>query len=170
MAEKNVPAKSEAKPQTGYPAYPFTNLREEMNRVFDNFFGDSFMAPFGRGMGFPSTARASGLIAPKVDVKETERAVVISAELPGIDEKDVELVYRDGVLTLKGEKKYERDQNEENVHVMERSYGSFQRSFQVPDTVDAEKIDANFDKGVLTITLPRSPEALKREKRIKIGG
>jgi len=169
MAEKNVPAKAETRPQAGYPTYPFTGLREEMNRVFDNFFGDSFLTPFSRGLPPPALAARGGFMAPRVDVKETDKAVVVSAELPGIDEKDVELVLKDGVLTLKGEKKYEKDQNDENVHTMERSYGSFRRSFQIPDSVDADKIDASFDKGVLTITLPRKPDAVKTEKRIKIG-
>lgn len=169
MAERKVPTKAEETGQATYPMYPFMSLREEMNRVFDNFFGDSFLAPFGRGMTSPALSGKAPLIAPRVDVRETDKAIVISAELPGIDEKDVELVLKDGVLTLKGEKKYERDQSDENVRVMERSYGSFQRSFQVPDTVNADKIDASFDKGILTVTLPRRPDAAKQEKRIKIG-
>lgn len=168
MAEKRLPAKTENAPGA-YPMYPFAGLREEMNRVFDNFFGDSFLSPFGRGIATPTGSGRSAMIAPRVDVKETEKAIVISAELPGIDQKDVELTFRDGVLTLKGEKKYEKNQEDENVHVMERSYGSFQRSFQVPDAVNAEKIEASFDKGVLTVTLPRKPETVMQEKRIKIG-
>jgi len=168
MAKASVPAKGESKREASPPEHPLTNLRSEMNRVFDNFFGDSFFAPFGRGMAMPSISGGS-FMAPSVDVKETDKAVVLTAELPGLDEKDVELVLKDGRLTLKGEKKYEKDQEDENVHLMERRYGSFQRSFQVPDTVDVNKIDARFEKGVLTVTMPRKPSAAKAEKKIKIG-
>jgi HSP20 family protein len=102
-------------------------------------------------------------------VRETDTELVVEAELPGMDEKDVSVTLNNGVLTLKGEKKSEREEKKDNCHLMERSYGSFQRSFQVADTIDADKVKAAFEKGVLKVTLPKRPEAVKAEKRIPIG-
>ena len=86
-----------------------------------------------------------------------------------MDEKDVNLTLNNGVLTLKGEKKSEREERKDDYHLMERSYGSFQRSFQIADTIDADKVQATFETGVLKVTLPKRPEAVKAEKRIPIG-
>ena len=110
-----------------------------------------------------------GMIAPSIDVHENEKELVIAAELPGMEEKDVQLSFRDGVLTIKGEKKSERDETKDDVHISERSYGSFQRSFRVPDTVEVDKATADFEKGVLKVTLPKVAEAVSREKKIPIG-
>jgi HSP20 family protein len=141
----------------------FQSLRSEMDRLFDNFFG-----------GFPSLANlrqtlpaAQGL-TPALDVKETEKELVVKADLPGIDEKDIQLTIQDGVLSLRGEKKTERKDERDNYYVMERSYGSFQRSIRLPETVNDEKAEARFDKGVLTITLPKRPEMVKAQKKIEI--
>ena len=101
-------------------------------------------------------------------MKETEKELVVKADLPGIDEKDVQLTIQDGVLTMRGEKKSERKDDRENYHLVERSYGSFQRSIRLPDTIDEDKIAARFDKGVLTVTLPKRPELVKAEKKIEI--
>lgn len=106
---------------------------------------------------------------PSIDVRETETEFVVEAELPGMDEKDVSVTLNNGILTLKGEKKSEREEKKDDYHLMERSYGSFQRSFRVADAVDADKVNASFDKGVLTVTMPKRPEAVKTEKRIPIG-
>jgi HSP20 family protein len=143
---------------------PFTAMRAEMERVFDSFLGRGF----GR---FPALSRAEegGALAPSIDVRETETELVVEAELPGMDEKDVNLTLNNGVLTLKGEKKSEREERKDDYHLMERSYGSFQRSFQIADTIDADKVQATFEKGVLKVTLPKRPEAVKAEKRIPIG-
>jgi HSP20 family protein len=143
---------------------PFSAMRAEIDRVFDSFLGRSF----GR---IPALARAddSDVVTPSIDVRETETEFVIEAELPGMDEKDVSVTLNDGVLTLKGEKKSEREEKQDDYHLMERSYGSFQRSFQVADAVDADKVKASFDKGVLKVTMPKRPEAVKAEKRIPIG-
>lgn len=143
---------------------PFSAMRTEMDRVFESFLG--------RGSGrFPTLARAeqSGAVVPSIDVRETETELVIEAELPGLDEKDVSVTLNNGVLTLKGEKKSEREEKKDDYHMMERSYGSFQRSFQVADAIDADKVEAAFEKGVLKVTLPKRPEAVKAEKRIPIG-
>jgi HSP20 family protein len=143
---------------------PFSAMRAEMDRVFEPFLG--------RGSGrFPALARAveSGAVVPSIDVRETETELVIEAELPGLDDKDVSVTLNNGVLTLKGEKKSEREEKKDDYHLMERSYGSFQRSFQVADTIDADKVKATFEKGVLKVMLPKRPEAVKAEKRIPIG-
>lgn len=139
---------------------PFLDLRNRIDRVFDSFFG----ADLAR-TGWPGWDKTM----PKVDVAETEKELTITADLPGIDEKDVELTVADGILTLKGEKKAESEEKDKNYHVMERSYGSFARSFRLPETVKVEDIAARFDKGVLTITLPKGEAAKPEVKRIAIG-
>ena len=105
---------------------------------------------------------------PTVDVSETDKAYEITAELPGMDEKNVEVKLANGSLTIKGEKQDEKEEKKKDYHMRERSYGSFERSFQVPDGVDADKIEANFKKGVLTVILPKSAEAQKAEKKITV--
>ena len=143
---------------------PFSAMRAEMDRVFDSFLGRGF----GR---FPALARVedSDAVVPNIDVRETEAELVVEAELPGMDEKDVSVTLNNGVLTLKGEKKSEHEEKKDDYHLMERSYGSFQRSFQVADTIDADKVKATFEKGVLKVTMAKRPEAVKSEKRIPIG-
>ncbi len=109
-----------------------------------------------------------GVSAPFVDVVEKEKECQISAELPGLDEKDVEVSIADDLLTIKGEKKEEREEKAKNYYASERRYGAFQRSFQIPSGVDADKIGASFQKGVLMVTLPKTPEAQTKEKKIAI--
>ena len=106
--------------------------------------------------------------APAVEISEDDAAWRLTAELPGLSETDVEVVLADDVLTLRGEKKQEREESGKNFHVSERSYGSFSRSFTLPDGVDREGIGAAFAKGVLTVTLPKKPEAKVAEKRIEV--
>ena len=162
-------AKKEDVAGTPAPRYadPFAAFRSEVDRVFENFFG-------GNGFGaFPtlrpiSAGSAMTDISPDIDVKESDKAITVTAELPGIDEKDVEVTLRDRVLTLKGEKKTEREEEKEDLHIRERSYGSFRRSFTLPDTVEEEGVTADFAKGVLTVKIPKSAEAKKAEKKISI--
>lgn len=145
-------------------ADPLTAMRAEMDRVFDSFLG--------RGIGrFPILSRADerDAILPSIDLRETGTEFVVEAELPGIEEKDISVTLNNGLLTLKGEKKSEREEKEDDYHLTERSFGSFQRSFQIGDAVDADKVKAAFDKGVLKVTLPKRQEAVKAEKRIPIG-
>lgn len=135
----------------------FVSLRQEMNWLFDDAF---------RGLpGFPANGPA--LLAPSIDVKETDKAIEIQAELPGVDQKDVEVSYANGVLTIKGEKKAEKEESQAGYRFSERSYGSFLRSFSIDD-VDADKIAASFDKGVLKVTLPKAPAAAAKTKKIEI--
>jgi len=106
--------------------------------------------------------------APTVDIHENEKEFVFEAELPGIDEKEVQVTIRNGVLSVKGEKKSERDEKKGTYHLVERSYGSFERSFRLPDSADEEKIAADFNKGVLRIVVPKRADAVKAEKNIPI--
>ena len=158
--------KAEGLPSKTY-ADPFSAFRGEMDRMFENVFGD-------RGLPELTTPRTSvwggtEMVVPSMDVRETDDAVELTAELPGLDEKEVDLSIANGVLTLKGEKKYEHEEKDENVHVMERRYGSFMRRFRLPETVDQDTIDAKFDKGVLKVTMPKREETKKPERKIKIG-
>lgn len=143
---------------------PFTAMRAELDRVFDSFLGRGF----GR---FPvlSPAGESEAIMPSIDVRETDKELVVEAELPGMDEKDVNVTLHDGVLAIKGEKKAEREEKKDNYHLMERNYGSFERSFRVGEAVDPDQVKATFEKGVLKVTMPKRAEAVKAEKRIPIG-
>lgn len=144
--------------------YPITSLRREMDRLFDDFLGGSFFTPTRWGL-----PELPGDLTPEIDVKENGKEMVLTAELPGMDEKDIELSVSDGVLTLKGEKKMEKREEKDDYRVMERRYGSFQRSFSLPDSVNQDAIKADFDKGVLKVTMPKKAEAKKAEKKIKIG-
>ncbi len=149
---------------------PFVNLRREIDRLFDDW-GSPWRMPSPRGL-FDVEPFWRGEISwgkvPAVDVTDTEKAYEITAELPGLDEKNVEVKFSNGVLTIKGEKKEEREEKKKDYHLSERRYGSFQRSFTVPDGVDAEKIDATFKDGLLTVSLPKTPEVQKKEKQIAI--
>src|ERR1043165_1033974 len=135
---------------------PFSALRAEMDSLFDSFIGGlpAFSGIFG------STGGRGFALTPHMDVTETDKEIVVEAELPGIDEKDVSIALQDGVLTIRGEKKHERDEEKENYRMMERRYGSFQRSVQLPDTVDEDKIEATCNNGVLRVSLPKRPEAI----------
>lgn len=164
MAEE-ITRKSQNVPTQRSPQDTWGALRGDMDRLFDSFFGGA------RG-GFPSLLRSAdlGIVTPSIDVRETDKEIVVEAELPGMDEKDVTVTLRDGVLSIRGEKKSSREETKDEVHISERSYGSFQRSLRVPDTVEVEKVAAAFDKGVLTVTMPKSAEAANRERKIPIGG
>ena len=138
---------------------PFGSLRREMERVFEDFSRDF-------GWGPPATAGMAA--APRIDVSETDTELKIEAELPGIDEKDVEVVLSDGRLTIKGEKKQEKEEKKKDYHLVERSYGSFARSIALPFEADPDQVKASFAKGVLTVTVPKPPEVKAKEKKIQI--
>jgi len=141
----------------GAEGNPFFALRQEMDRLFQDF---------GRGMlDVPTRSVAM----PRVDVTETPTEIRIAAELPGMTEKDVEVELHDDILTISGEKRSEREEKGENRHLVERSYGAFSRSFQLPPGYDADKISAQFDKGVLRISLPKptAPEAQPKKIEVK---
>jgi HSP20 family protein len=135
---------------------PFGSLRRDMDRLFEDF---------SRDLGWEAPLR----MAPRVDVSETESEIKIEAELPGVDEKDVEVVVSDGRLTIKGEKKQEKEEKKKDYHMVERSYGSFARSITLPFEADPDKVRATFVKGVLNVTVPKPPEVKAKEKKIAIG-
>lgn len=173
MAEAitKLPVKTEDRKSAAAPWRPFENLRREIDRLFDDFDGGSWRSRFGRSLFDvqPFWSRESTWATmPAVDVAETDKAYEITAELPGMDEKNIEVKFADGVLTIKGEKRDEKEEKKKDYYVSERSFGSFQRSFQVPDSVESDKIEANFKKGVLTVTLPKSAEAQKAAKNIAV--
>jgi HSP20 family protein len=139
------------------PFREVTRLRREMDRLWDDYFGA------GRRALRPLQAE----FAPAVDIKETADQVVVKAEVPGMDAKDINISVTGDVLTIKGEKKSEREEKEENYHLVERSYGSFSRSLAMPAAVDMDKIEAKYDKGVLTITCPKKEEVKPKAIEIK---
>lgn len=145
---------------------PFGALRGEMDQLFDRFTAGFGLPMFRRASGSGWMSEGGGI--PAADITETGNAYKISVELPGLTEKDVELTIANDALMLKGEKRDEREEKDANRYVSERSYGSFQRTFPLPREVDREKLAASFANGVLTITLPKSAEARKQERKIEI--
>jgi HSP20 family protein len=161
----------------GQMGHPLLGLRDEVDRLFDDFFRGwpSLASLPGRMLDFDPFRRAAeplmttnGALAPNVDVAETDDGYEITADLPGLDEKDIAVSVSDGVLTIKGEKRAERQEKRKDYYLAERSYGAMQRSFRLPDTVDPEKISAEYRKGVLTVNLPRSKEAKSRARSIEV--
>ncbi len=152
--------------------HPLATLRDEMDRLFDDFFSGSPLMPLRRrdwGLAPWRRLPASyGATLPGVDIADSEKEYRITAELPGVEEKDVDVSLADDVLTIKGEKRHERKEKTEDYVVSERRFGSFERSFTLPLGADAEKIDATFKSGVLTITVPKLPEAQAKRKKISV--
>jgi len=150
---------------------PFEGLRREVERLFDEFDGGFWRSPFRRSLFDTAPfwrTEPTWPSAPVVDIAETEKCYEITAELPGMDEKNIEVKLADGVLSIKGEKRAEKEEKKKDYYLSERSFGSFQRAFQVPEGVDSNKIEATFTNGVLTVTLPKSAEAQKAEKKIAV--
>lgn len=164
--EQTTPATTETKPAAPDVWRPFESLRREVDRLFEDFDRGFFRWP-PRALAEPDRLWGRA-IAPAVDIVEREADFQVTAELPGMAEKDIEVRLANGVLTIKGEKKEEKEEKRKGYHLSERRYGSFERSFRVPDGVDAEKIAADFSKGVLTVTLPKRPEAMKAERKIEV--
>jgi HSP20 family protein len=142
---------------------PFFSLQREIDRLFEDF-GRGFpgMLPAtGNGFG------AAGAMMPTMDVAETDKEIELTAELPGLEEKDVQINVADNVLTIKGEKKAEKEEKDKNYRLVERSYGSFERSLQLPDGVDADAIKASIDKGVLKVVVPKPAPAQVKKVEVK---
>lgn len=150
--------------------HPLETLRREVDRLFDDFDLSAWRSSFSRSLFDvePLWRRDWTTTMPAIDIVEHEKDYRISAELPGIDESNVEVKLSNGKLLIRGEKQDEKEEKKENFYLSERRYGSFERMFRVPDGVDAEKIDASFKKGVLTVILPKSPEAQKGDKKITV--
>ena len=141
--------------------HPFYALQREMDNVYDNFFRSFDLMPIGRGEGMDA-------FYPSIDIKDGEKDIVVKAELPGMEEKDVEVSLSDDTLTIRGEKKEEKEDKGKNYRHQETSYGSFSRVIPLPDGIDTEKADARFKNGVLTIALPKLEAKLAKSKKIAI--
>lgn len=161
--------KKEGRPAAAAEWRPFDSLRREIDKVFDDFKVGAWRHPFGRLAFDVEPLWQSGLErAPAVDIVDKDKVYEITAELPGIDANNIDVKFADGTLTIKGEKTEEKEEKKKDYYLSERRYGSFQRSFRVPNGVDADKIEANFKNGVLKLTLPKTAEAQKAEKKITI--
>jgi HSP20 family protein len=156
----------EAKPSS--IAVPFLSLREDLDRLFDNFF----LSPFSRRFLDVDSLRRWGVhangVTPRMDVVETEDNIEVSAELPGIAEADIDVSIAEGMITIRGEKKLVRDNKKGDLHLSERSFGTFTRSFRMPDNVDDENITATFDKGVLLLSMPKKEKVQPHRKKIAV--
>lgn len=139
------------------PFRDLVNMQREIGRVFDGLFPE-----------YDAENAVIAQWAPRVDVSESKDAYLIKAELPGVSRNDVKITLHDNVLTIKGEKKEEKEEKDVNVHRVERSYGVFERAFSLPLTVKSEKIDASFKDGVLSIILPKAEEAKPKEIEVKV--
>ncbi len=173
MAEdtSKIPVTTDKAPSALRPRRPLESLRQEIDQLFEDFGVGTWRSPF-RSSFFDiepfRRAKAAFSGMPAVDVAETEKEYKVTAELPGMDEKNIEVKIANGMLTIKGEKQEEKEEEKQDYYVRERSFGSFERTFQVPDGVDLDKVDASFKKGVLTVILPKTAEAQKAEKKITV--
>jgi HSP20 family protein len=133
-------------------------IQREMNRMFDNFFG----------RGSQEEDSSLGAWAPAVDIAERDDEYLVKVELPGVNKDDVKIMLESNILTIRGEKKQEKETKKENYHRIERSYGSFQRSFTLPTTVKSDKIDASYKDGILVVSLPKAEEAKPKQIEVKV--
>jgi HSP20 family protein len=143
---------------TPWRPFEFERMRREMDRLWDSFFEGKPTRMAGEEREW----------VPSLDISETKGDLVVKAEIPGIDPKDIDISLNEGVLTIKGEKKQEKEEKEEGYHLVERSYGSFTRSIRLPREIQNEKINASYKNGVIKITLPKTEEARKKEVKIKV--
>jgi HSP20 family protein len=150
--------------------HPFDALRCEIDRLFDDFDGGSWRSPFRRSMFdmIPFPREALSTTSPAVDVAEKDNEYEITAELPGLDEKDIEVKLSNGGVSIKGRKEEAKEEKKKGYVLSERRYGSFERYFSLPEGIDTDKISANFNKGVLTVTLPKTSDAQKQDKKITV--
>ncbi len=146
--------------------HPIADFHRQMNRLFEDFFSD--FEGRSSGLVVPSAFARPDASTPRVDVAETEKEVAVSADLPGLDEQDVQVTLDGDVLTISGSRKDAREEKKRNYHLVERSYGEFHRSIPLPGGLDTEHAKAAFKKGVLTVTLPKLPEAQSKKKTIAI--
>ena len=141
------------------PANPFMSLQREIDRLFDDFTS-GFPT-------FPSFGNGKSQLMPSMDVTETDKAIEITAELPGLEEKDVQVNLADNLLTIRGEKKSEKEEKDKNYRLVERSYGSFERTLELPEGVDVDAIQASIAKGVLKVTVPKPAPAQSKTIDVK---
>lgn len=142
---------------------PFRELQRRMNHLFDDFWSDSGLAP----THLPAFGDL-GDFAPSIDVKDSDKELTVRAELPGMTENDIEVRLDNGVLTVRGEKKEEKNEEKDGMRYTECSYGSFHRAVPLPCEVEEDQVDAQFRNGVLTVTLPKTAEAREQTRRIEV--
>ena len=142
------------------PFREFSTLQDRMNSLFRQNYGTE-----GREESLTTSS-----FAPAVDVYEDEHQVTLKIEVPGVDEKDIDVRIENNVLTVHGERKFEKEEKEENFRRVERQYGSFTRTFTLPNTVDSENVRASYDKGILKIALPKKSEAKPKQIKVNVGG
>jgi HSP20 family protein len=181
QARKDETASPEARdaerPSEGSPprSSRMANLRQEIDRLFDDFGWPESWSGFGLGGDRDRSPGAAWRTlmrgtAPAMDLVERDAEYELQAELPGLSARDVEVTVSDGRLVIRGEKTAERREERENLHLAERSYGSFQRAFRLPGGIDADRIEATFENGVLRLRLPKTADARHGERRIDIRG
>ncbi len=141
--------------------HPFYSLQREMNNLFDNFFRGFSVAPRGFATGIAE-------FTPSVDVKENDKEFIIKAELPGVEEKDIDVTVTNDSVTIKGEKKEEKEDKDKNYYYMERSYGSFSRVIPLQTEIESGKAQASFKNGVLDIKIPKNQKAKEKEVKVPI--
>jgi HSP20 family protein len=169
------PATGESKPMAEQPRHPLLSLRDEIDRLFEDFALTTMRSPFRtRLFDFEPLRRFESAFSgavPTAEVAEKDNEFVVTVELPGIDQKNVDINITGNMLTIKGEKREEKEeeQKEKHYHLSERRYGSFSRSFTIPETVAQDKITAAMKDGVLTLTLPKTEAATKPPRKIEIG-
>src|SRR6058998_2361365 len=144
------------------PFREFSTMQDRMNRM-NRLFRESY-SPEG-----PEEALTTTSFAPPVDIYEDEHNITLEIEVPGIDEKDIDVRVENNTLTVHGERKIEKEEKEENYRRVERQYGSFTRTFNLPQTVDNENVSATYDKGVLKISLPKKAEAKPKQIKVNVG-
>jgi HSP20 family protein len=142
--------------------HPFYSLQREMNSLFDSFFRGFDLAPRGLSAG------TMGMFNPSVDVKENDKEFIIKAELPGVEEKDIDVTVTNDSVTIKGEKKEEKEDKDKNYYYMERSYGSFCRVIPLDGEIESEKAEASFKNGILDIKIPKNQSAKVKETKVAI--
>ena len=170
MAETatKLPVKTEPSTKPASVWHPFETLHQEIDRLFDDFSWNWPRLSFPRPSATAPYLQGDFELKVATEVTEDDKAYRISVELPGMEEKDVEISVSDNMLTMKGEKKSEKEETKKDYHYSERRYGAFRRSFALPDDVDASKIEANMKAGVLSVVLPKSAEAQKKSRKVEI--
>lgn len=168
--ETKLPVKEQEKATRARPEswLPFEGLRAEIDRLFDDFTPSLWRRSFSPTNIQRASLLPTWAIAPAVDLVEKEASYEITAELPGIEEKDIEVKVSNGNLTIRGEKQESKEEKDKEYVLSERRYGSFQRTFKMPEGVKADDISATFSKGVLTVTLPKSNEARQNDRKIQV--
>src|SRR5437867_6531445 len=149
-----VSVKSSQKFASSPALRPFQSLRREVDRLFEDFGGEFWRSPFRR--------------SPAVDIREKDNAYEVTADMPGFEEKNIEVQVMNGLLSIKGERKSEKEEKKKDYYVSEREFGSIERSFPLPEGVDTDKIEANLKNGVLTVMLPKTEEAQRPAKKIEV--